>query len=85
MTIHVNMHEAKTQLSKLVEAAERGEEVVIAKAGKAKVKLTVICEKETEAVRIATRKAFTGKLKGKLPEAALDVDFFEPTDDEIEE
>lgn len=30
----VNMHEAKTQLSKLVEQAERGEEVILARAGK---------------------------------------------------
>ncbi len=31
--ISVNMHEAKTRLSQLVEAATRGEEVVIARAG----------------------------------------------------
>ena len=30
----VNMHEAKTQLSKLVERAAGGEEIVIGKAGK---------------------------------------------------
>ena len=35
----VNMHEAKTQLSKLVEAALAGEDVVIAKAGKPVVRL----------------------------------------------
>ncbi len=29
-----NIHEAKSQLSKLVEMAERGEEVIIARAGK---------------------------------------------------
>ncbi|MBV2234639.1 MAG: type II toxin-antitoxin system prevent-host-death family antitoxin [Sterolibacterium sp.] len=29
----VNIHEAKTHFSRLVEAAERGEEVVIARAG----------------------------------------------------
>lgn len=29
----VNVHEAKTQLSKLIEYAARGEEVVIARAG----------------------------------------------------
>ena len=29
----VNMHEAKTHLSRLVEAARRGEEVVVARAG----------------------------------------------------
>ncbi len=34
-----NMLEAKTQLSKLVEAALRGEEVVIANRGKPVVKL----------------------------------------------
>jgi prevent-host-death family protein len=32
--ISVNMHEAKTRLSQLVEAAARGEEVVIARAGR---------------------------------------------------
>jgi prevent-host-death family protein len=31
--MRVNMHEAKTQLSELVAAAERGEEVVIARNG----------------------------------------------------
>jgi prevent-host-death family protein len=30
----VNIHQAKTQLSRLLEAVERGEEVVIARAGK---------------------------------------------------
>lgn len=29
-----NIHQAKTQLSKLIEAAERGEEVIIARNGK---------------------------------------------------
>jgi prevent-host-death family protein len=29
----VNIHEAKTHLSRLLEAAERGEEIVIARAG----------------------------------------------------
>lgn len=35
----VNIHEAKTQLSKLIAAAERGEEVIIARAGKPAVKI----------------------------------------------
>lgn len=30
----VNIHEAKTQFSKLIEAVAQGEEIVIAKAGK---------------------------------------------------
>lgn len=39
MSVRVNMHEAKTTLSKLVEMAERGEEVVICRAGKSAVRL----------------------------------------------
>ena len=35
----VNIHEAKTELSKLVERAEAGEEVLIARAGKPVAKL----------------------------------------------
>jgi len=35
----VNIHEAKTGLSKLVERAEAGEEVIIARAGKPVAKL----------------------------------------------
>lgn len=38
MTI-VNVHQAKSQLSKLMEQAESGEEVVIARAGKPAVRL----------------------------------------------
>ncbi len=36
----VNIHEAKTQLSKLVDEASKGEPFVIAKAGKPMVKVT---------------------------------------------
>jgi prevent-host-death family protein len=42
MTKIVNMHEAKTNLSKLAEAASRGEEIIIAKAGKPYVRLTSV-------------------------------------------
>jgi len=34
MTTTVNVHEAKTHLSRLLEAVERGEDVVIARSGK---------------------------------------------------
>ncbi len=37
--LQVNLYEAKTQLSSLVERAARGEEIVIAKAGKPMAKL----------------------------------------------
>jgi prevent-host-death family protein len=36
---HVGMHEAKTQLSKLVERAESGEEIVITRRGEPAVRL----------------------------------------------
>ena len=38
----VNVHEAKTQLSKLVEEASRGEAFLIAKAGKPMVKVIAL-------------------------------------------
>jgi prevent-host-death family protein len=38
----VNMHEAKTNFSKLVEMALRGEEVIIARHGKPLVRLTPV-------------------------------------------
>lgn len=42
MTRTVNLYEAKTHLSALVDAAERGEEVIIAKNGVPKARLTAI-------------------------------------------
>ena len=39
MSETVNLYEAKTNLSKLVDRAAAGEEIVIAKAGKPKAKL----------------------------------------------
>src|SRR5258706_16366973 len=38
----VNIHEAKTQLSKLIDEASKGEPFVIAKAGKPVVKVTAL-------------------------------------------
>jgi prevent-host-death family protein len=37
---HVNTHEAKTQLSRLIAAARAGEEIVICQAGKPVARLT---------------------------------------------
>jgi len=39
MTDTINLYEAKTNLSKLVDRAAAGEEIIIAKAGKPKAKL----------------------------------------------
>ena len=43
----VNIHAAKTHLSRLVEEAAAGEEIVIAKAGKAVARLVPLGERET--------------------------------------
>jgi prevent-host-death family protein len=58
MATTVNIFEAKTQLSKLIERAEKGEEVIIARAGKPVVRLTRF---------EAPKKPFRfGGLKGKI-------------------
>ncbi|WP_332691485.1 type II toxin-antitoxin system Phd/YefM family antitoxin [Bosea sp. (in: a-proteobacteria)] len=51
----VNIHEAKTNLSRLVERVSKGESVVIAKAGKPMVKLVPLDEAER---RVAKRIGF---------------------------
>ena len=52
----VNIHEAKTHLSRLVEQVIHGEEVVIAKRGRPVAKL----------VRISPAPRRPGRLKGKI-------------------
>lgn len=37
--MHINIHEAKTNFSKLIEKAEAGEEIIIARSGKPVAKL----------------------------------------------
>jgi len=54
----VNIFEAKTQLSKFVQMAENGEDVVIARAGKPVARLTQL---KTEKKQIVF-----GLLKGKI-------------------
>ena len=54
----VNMHDAKSQLSSLVEKALAGEEVIIARAGKPLVKLTPIIKDESPRI--------PGRLKGQI-------------------
>ena len=56
--VTVNIHEAKTHLSKLIEKAARGESFVIAKAGKPLVKVTAIATPD------APRRL--GHLKGEI-------------------
>ncbi|MCE5211934.1 MAG: type II toxin-antitoxin system prevent-host-death family antitoxin, partial [Deltaproteobacteria bacterium] len=47
----VNIHEAKTQLSRLVEEAAQGKSFIIAKAGKPLVKVSSLSEEEKKGVR----------------------------------
>ena len=59
--MEVNVHQAKTNLSKLIAAAESGEEVIIARNGKPAVKLVLV----TPPVR-KSRKHLRGSGIGKL-------------------
>ncbi len=68
----VNIHEAKTQLSKLIELAINGEETIIAKFGKPVAKLIPISLKKP--------KRRIGVLKGKIKIAD---DFDAPLPDDI--
>jgi prevent-host-death family protein len=54
----VNMHDAKTHFSKLVDAAASGEEIIIAKAGVPTAKLVPLTVKKP--------KLKFGTLKGKM-------------------
>jgi len=67
----VNVHEAKAQLSKLLDRAHRGEEIIIAKRGKPYARLTPLDP-------LPPRKG--GWLEGKLGEK-----FWEPLPDEERE
>lgn len=76
MATQYNVHEAKTQFSKLVDRARDGEEIIIAKAGEPAAKLVPI-DKPGKILRTP------GALKGKM-ETPPDSVFFDPLpDDEL--
>lgn len=68
----VNIHEAKTDLSKLVERAEAGEEVIVARAGKPAAKLVSLTR--------ARRRRRLGLLDGK---SGIPDDFNKPLPESI--
>lgn len=72
MAVEVNVHEAKTHLSRLLERAMAGEEVIIMRAGRRLVRLTPV---EAAPVR---RKL--GSAKGDF---AVPDDFDSPLPDEV--
>lgn len=62
MTVTANIHEAKTTLSKLIERALAGEEVIIAKAGKPLVHLTPV----SAAKPSGRKRGILGAMKGEF-------------------
>jgi prevent-host-death family protein len=72
MTKVLNIHEAKTHLSRIVEEVAAGKEVIIAKAGKPMARLSPIT--------VAVKKKKLGLLKGRIKVAA---DFNAPLPDEL--
>ncbi|MGH9518198.1 MAG: type II toxin-antitoxin system Phd/YefM family antitoxin, partial [Terriglobales bacterium] len=68
----VNIFEAKTQLSKLVQRAEQGEEIILARAGKPVARLTRLQPEK--------RKIRFGGMKGKIWIAK---DFDDPLPEEV--
>jgi prevent-host-death family protein len=68
----VNIHAAKTHLSRLVDAAAAGEEIIIAKSGKPLARLCPLAQEP--------RKRVLGRLRGKL---IVPDDFDAPLSDEV--
>lgn len=66
----VNVHEAKTQLSRILEEVEAGTDVIIARAGKPIARLVPL--------EPLARKKTLGQLKGKI---RIPDDFDAPLDD----
>ena len=73
MATQVNIFEAKTNLSKLIEQVEQGGEVIIARAGKPVARLTQLAP-EKKPIRF-------GGLKGKIWVAD---DFDDPLPDDLQ-
>ena len=68
----VNMHEAKTHLSRLVERAEHGEEIIIARSGRPVARLMPLAE--------TLRPREFGRMRGKIRIAD---DFDAPLPDDV--
>ena len=70
-TLQVNIHEAKTQLSKLIQAAVNGKQVIIARGNKPIVRLEVLPEARSHRI--------IGNAKGLI--LSMTDDFDEPLND----
>jgi prevent-host-death family protein len=63
----VNVHKAKTELSRLLEAVEAGEEVVIARAGRPVARLTPVPADARMPGRLAGRISIAADFDDPLP------------------
>lgn len=77
MARQVNVHEAKTHLSELIAAVERGEEVIIARRGKPVARIQAV-----HAPAAARHKPRFGLWKGRIN---VDPSFYEPITGEEQE
>lgn len=68
----INIHEAKTTLSRLVDRASEGEEIIIAKAGKPMAKLVPLED--------TSRPRKPGSMKGRIK---IQKTFYDPLPEEI--
>ena len=71
MSITVNIHEAKTHLSRLLARASAGEEIIIAKAGKPMAKLVPVLQGQERTPGIAQGRV-TKAFFEEMPENELD-------------
>ena len=71
--MQVTIHEAKTQLSKLIAAAERGEEVIIARRDKPVARLNAVTA-FTGATRIGGLKGRKLKMNKNFDDPALNAE-----------
>ena len=71
--MQVTIHEAKTQLSKLIAAAERGEEIIIARRDKPVARLNAV-ETYTGITRIGGLKGRKLKMNAKFDDPALNAE-----------
>ena len=74
----VNIHEAKTHLSRLLERVQNGEDITIAKAGKPIATLTAIRQGPKPRVPGNDKIIFHGDFDDPLPE--WDADYVHPED-----
>ena len=79
----VNMHEAKSQLSKLIELAKKGEDIVIAKNGNDEVRLVPVNPVEKDWWGMDEGKGWIADDFDELPEDLMRAFYGEDDDEDI--